>query len=177
MRVKENRRNRFGLRPAKEDSIVTTTDDDSNAKPDGNAVNGEINDAYLLRMAGGEDVLGAARSIEKVRAAEGSVSSFEKSFQQQIPKSAKAVNMSGGGNSYVSNGSNSHNQQLDGLSAAWYPAPFYFNQNASGQQIGNSQQRLQQSIPFQQNMLHSTIPLTLTPNRRKDHVNNRYSQK
>ena len=32
-----------------------------------------------LRESGGEDVLGSARSIEKVRAAEGSVSEFERS--------------------------------------------------------------------------------------------------
>lgn len=33
-----------------------------------------------LRISGGEDVLCAARSIEKLRAAEGSVSSFERSY-------------------------------------------------------------------------------------------------
>jgi len=44
-------------------------------------VDGSSADESLLhRLSGGEDVLGAARSIERVRAAEGSVSSFERSY-------------------------------------------------------------------------------------------------
>lgn len=35
-----------------------------------------------LRSSGGEDLLGAARSIEKIRAAEGSISDFEKSSRK-----------------------------------------------------------------------------------------------
>ena len=43
-----------------------------------------------LRVSGGEDVLGAARSIEKLRAAEGSVSSFERSYAGSSSSSRKS---------------------------------------------------------------------------------------
>jgi Ribonuclease 2-5A len=58
LRVKETRRDRWGrFQPTSE----------------------SLDPATLLRLSGGEDVLGAARSIEKVRHAEGSVSEFERS--------------------------------------------------------------------------------------------------
>ena len=39
---------------------------------------GDADDIMAMRLSGGEDVLGAARSIERVRANEGSVSEFER---------------------------------------------------------------------------------------------------
>jgi hypothetical protein len=40
--------------------------------------------AVDLRASGGEDVLGAARSVEKIRMTEGSVSEFEKTSGSKI---------------------------------------------------------------------------------------------
>ena len=60
LRVKENRRGRWGQRGA------------------GSGLADPPSEQHL-RESGGEDVLGSARSIEKVRAAEGSVSEFERS--------------------------------------------------------------------------------------------------
>jgi hypothetical protein len=58
LRVKENRRDRWGR--------SQPTDDPT------------LSEAMILRISGGEDVLGAARSIERFRASEGTVGEFER---------------------------------------------------------------------------------------------------
>ena len=75
MRVKETRRGKW-----------------AKVQLDGALTASSIDESVVHRLSGGEDVLGAARSIERVRAAEGSVSSFERSYgggsgtnQQQRP--------------------------------------------------------------------------------------------
>lgn len=60
LRVKENRRDKWGRR----------------------SYSGVEDESLLLRLSGGEDVLGAARSIEKIRTNEGSLSEFERSSKQ-----------------------------------------------------------------------------------------------
>ena len=69
LRVKESRRGKWPLK-----SVF----------PAQNSYNGE-EIPVDLRSSGGEDLLGAARSIEKIRAAEGSVSDFEKSSNKKSP--------------------------------------------------------------------------------------------
>ena len=61
LRVKETRRGKW----AKGQQLDSSSGEES---------------SFAHRLSGGEDVLGAARSIERVRAAEGSVSSFERSY-------------------------------------------------------------------------------------------------
>ena len=75
MRVKETRRGKWAKGQIDGALTASTTDE-----------------SFIYRLSGGEDVLGAARSIERVRAAAGSVSSFERSYgggsgtnQQQRP--------------------------------------------------------------------------------------------
>lgn len=67
LRVKDNRRERWGHRSA------------ASGGAHRGGVNAAVDEEELqLRFSGGEDVLGAARSIEKVRFKEGSVSDFER---------------------------------------------------------------------------------------------------
>jgi serine/threonine protein kinase len=61
-----------------------------------------------LRQSGGEDVLGAARSIEKVRVKEGSVSDYERSAAG--PQHVRG----GGGRNSFENGSGGHNNNYGG---------------------------------------------------------------
>ena len=68
LRVKESRRGKWGQRVQLQ-SAASAHD----------ASSGSAGPAESLCLSGGEDVLGAARSIERVRAAEGSVSEFERS--------------------------------------------------------------------------------------------------
>lgn len=58
LRVKENRRDRWGRSQPTNDPTLS--------------------EAMILRISGGEDVLGAARSIERFRASEGTVGEFER---------------------------------------------------------------------------------------------------
>ena len=66
LRIKETRRDRW-LNNLNSMRLGTYAYDDQNNHPQ-----------LALRLSGGEDVLGAARSIERVRQAEGSVSEFER---------------------------------------------------------------------------------------------------
>ena len=67
LRIKENRRNRWGRQRQ------------------------DVEDGPLsLRLSGGEDSLGAARSIERVRQEEGSLSEFERSTQGGVLEKAPA---------------------------------------------------------------------------------------
>lgn len=69
LRIKESRRDKWGARLHL--SVLQ-----------GNAVD--------LRASGGEDVLGAARSVEKIRMTEGSVSEFERTSGSKVARE-KAV--------------------------------------------------------------------------------------
>jgi hypothetical protein len=68
LRVKESRRGKWGARY--QEGIEECSSSESSVVD--------------YRTSGGEDVLGAARSIEKIRAAEGSISDYEKSAKKNI---------------------------------------------------------------------------------------------
>eukprot|EP01041_Mallomonas_annulata_P002756 gene2756-5426_t len=113
LRVKEGRRGRWGQRTAPSpvattgvsipstDGVVTDSSSSSPSIPVSASV------SVSLHMSGGEDVLGAARSIEKVRVAEGSVSEFERSAR-------KGAGGGGGSSSGPSSYSSPNKQQGSG---------------------------------------------------------------
>ena len=113
LRVKENRRGRWGGKGPGVDPM---------------------SDVYL-RESGGEDVLGSARSIEKVRAAEGSVSEFERSSSTM--KKTKGGGGGGGGG---------------GLSVPLSPSPYLGEghglQSPHGQPAHAQQYQYQQRRPM-----------------------------
>ena len=93
LRIKETRRDRWGISstpPTTITSLVSISSPPNSSQSQSNTTSSTSNTAVnsvevskdstllLLRLSGGEDVLGAARQIEKVRHFEGSVSDFEK---------------------------------------------------------------------------------------------------
>jgi serine/threonine protein kinase len=93
LRVKESRRDKWALRSSSGVGLAGDLEGQLQCGPcsSGSGSGSGLTAAMALRMSGGEDVLGAARSIEKVRAAEGSISEFERTsvnrkHHQQTPR-------------------------------------------------------------------------------------------
>jgi hypothetical protein len=149
LRVRETRRDRWGINPAVGLSSVGAGSDTSI----------EQQQLSLLRLSGGEDVLGAARSIEKVRVAEGSISEFEKK-SSPFPSSASpsspqyfdnnnSNNNSAGGGGYSNNSNTSTRTTYNN---SQFNSPFGFSDS---QQIYYAVNPLQRGVYYQTSNYYS----------------------
>ena len=140
LRVKENRRGRWGQK-------VSTS----------GASYVDCSSEQSLRESGGEDVLGSARSIEKVRAAEGSVSEFERSSSGAKKGKGQSVSSSSSSSSsgphYSSDSTHQHLlQQQQQQQQQYYQQQrrsLHYHYGGDAQSQGLQQQQQQQQYYYQ----------------------------